>query len=343
LHWFKKTVLKLFSLLLSAGLKHIFFFRAGPSRGWWGGANYTTTIQSTWPNLRAEHGGSFPAFAQDLPTLVERGSVIHESTQWDWLDLYQRKSKHFLIIKVEDDFPAPPGFAWVAESQVRKLARRGYLLSVDLMASIALFFASRSSSASHEVSLIRATDLTTLTQPEVPLDISEFVLSPSGRRREVSIRDGFGQRIRFVDYQSTTREKKRWIQPLLQLPGSRKIAIAAIGSDPGSWQIVRDNARHLTATDRRPSKSDEVGSFLTRRSSPEIFGKRRIKVSVSAEGGRFWRHQIHLEVREPSHDFAGLPSESNSLYNLLHLSVRSLATSLQERLAIFVFWLESDD
>ncbi len=234
--------------------------------------NLTTTIQSTPSNYLRKHGGKATPFLEVAANPRSYGSVVYDGEHHDWGNYYAQKTKRFLIVRLTSAPLAPDGYRWVALAAVRQLLLADDLITTDLRVS-----------------------LTLLCHPRVHGTVSPPEPRPSTEAACPLRRLAFGSEM--VDAQGTTisffrtnapsREVVSWIQPLLSPAGPLVIGLT----------FIHQHGERRFAVERR--------------TQPGLFGQRlwfpadtcpssRVvrRLETCAEGGRFWKHRIFIELRE---------------------------------------------
>jgi len=324
-----------------------FLVQIRPEPGLIGGVAVTATIQSTWNNLRAEHGGSKPFLADLISAPLDFGEVIHNSHQWDWLDLYNEKSKYFLIVRTEYPVQESPLHFWITENELRSLALEPHLLSSDRMAAVALLF------ASDVVSLTsippeegaEPTDLAIET-PGPLIPITDKLRVDDQRLTFADFSDSRGRQVIFVNYGSSVREVNRWIQPLLLLPRDKHINVALSG-DSG-YSISLDFRPAKCATREMPAAHSKISREQFQSRLDRLRGNEwKSTLHFSAEGGRFFRHEISLSGQFGDYRFLPRGSRPTDVHRAVVVASRRALedrrTSLEFRLGLFLLWVRIHD
>lgn len=271
-------------LLLSA--------RAEP--GLHGGCQLSATIQSTPSNYERRHGGAPTPRLDDVLRPARGSRVLHDSIQYDWGQYYDDKTKRFRIVETDAVEPVPPAMLWVPESTVRALAADDFSLTCDLRAALALLPDDTAPSAADAASasaLPAPPDVEgMLAGPQhlrdLPLEsLSDWTIGRGGIVTERRDRDILWARTR-----SATREVVEWVQPLMRVHAPLQVELAYQVRDDGGWEVA---VREETRVGLRghplwfPAPSAEAGEVTS-------------EVRASAEGGRFWRHEVDIRlVRSP--------------------------------------------
>jgi hypothetical protein len=228
-----------------------------------GEVNLTSTIQSTPSNYQQKHGGKPTPFVDMAFHPTEYGEVIYDGRQFDWGDYYVHKTKRFLILDLPTPPPAPVGFIWVDLDLLKILALEDNVITNDLRVMLTLLF---------------------FKMPSIKADKFENSLKflPLGLEKA----DSRGVRIGFFKTTSTTREVKSWVQPLLMVPGIKKIVLYFTKAPSGIKVAVNRETRIGLL-----GKMIQFPAFLK--------GGKLVKhIQTSAEGGRFWKYEVQIELWE---------------------------------------------
>jgi dTDP-4-dehydro-6-deoxy-alpha-D-glucopyranose 2,3-dehydratase len=272
--------------------------------------NLTTTIQSTPSNYLRRHGGKTTPFIQIAMDPGAQGSILYEGAQYDWGDYYLGKTKRFLIVELGSHAEAPPGFCWVSVEAAQALLLENHLVTNDLRVSIP-FLATRS-----------------VQNPAVS-EALPFAGSPKLRPMlefSPGVGDCRGTNVSFFRTETATREVRSWVQPLLVPRDEMKISLA----------FARGVSGRVFAIEKRtqPGLSGQQLWFPIAGMS----GKAYRSVTTSAEGGRFWKYPIHIELIEAEGPRDAVGNDGGhqcwvSEERLSLLIAQPLQTSLELRMA----------
>lgn len=272
--------------------------------------NFSTTIQSTPSNYLRKHGGKSTPFLEVAIEPHAHGTVLYEGEHHDWGDFYHNKTKRFLIVELASPVEAPPGFSWVGLETAHALLLEDNLVTNDLRVSIPLVD-SKSPSAQMRQSASRH------IEPRIALKILGY---------RPGVTDSRGAAVSFFKTDTETREVRSWIQPLLIPNGILEVRLA----------FTRTASGKLFALEKR-TQPGLLGRRLWFPAAKEG-GRVARMVTTSAEGGRFWRYRIDIQLVEvesfqtPANDTpesAQFVSEDE----LARLVAQSLQTSLELRMA----------
>jgi hypothetical protein len=228
-----------------------------------GSVNLTTTIQSTPSNYQQKHGGKPTPFVDMAYHPTDFGEVIYDGRQFDWGDYYVHKTKRFLILDLATPPSAPDGFIWVDFDLLKKLALEDNVITNDLRVMLTLLF---------------------FKMPSINAD--KFENSLKLLPLEPNQADSRGVRIGYFKITSTTREVKSWAQPLLMVPGIKKIVLYFTNTPSGIKIAVNRETR--------------IGLLAKMIYFPaSLNGGKLVKhIQTSAEGGRFWKYGVQIELWE---------------------------------------------
>ena len=272
--------------------------------------NYSTTIQSSPSNYLRKHGGKSTPFIQIAMDPVSHGNVLYDAVHHDWGDYYLNKTKRFLIVELKSPVEVSTGFCWVTLETAKALLLENHLVTNDLRVSIPLLTARPSQNSVGSDTLSIADN----RQPLQSLELSPGVIDCRGK--------GFS----FFKTETEAREISSWVQPLLVLKGDLEIRLAFARSSSGRVYAIE--------------KRTQPGLLGYQLWFPYHKEKGRLVRSVitSAEGGRFWRHQIHIELIEVTSPFDVTANVGGSECwisekSLSLLVAQPLQTSLELRMA----------
>lgn len=272
-----------------------------------GFTNVTSTIQSTPSNYLRKHGGKPTPFIDVAADPESFGMVVYDAKQYDWGGYYVHKTKRFLIVRLAEAVEAPPGYRWTAVASIGSVLLEDHLITNDLRVLLAHLLEPRAYGVGSEIDQ-PATDRSSLfSGAEFPLD---FV-------------DSRGTGIVFVRTETETREVGSWVQPLLDPQRPLVIRLPVDGS----------GSEYLFAVEKR-TQLGLAGRELWFPASIATGALER-RVTNSAEGGRFWRHRIDLELRRATVISASAGAGITWLTKdeLAFLVAQPLHTSLELRMA----------
>lgn len=274
------------------------------------GVNYTTTIQSTPNNYLRQHGGKETPFLELAAHPSAHGCVLLDTENYDWGDLYLSKTKRFLIIKVDQAAPPPPGFIWVTKNALTHMAIVDHLITNDLRVCIP------------SLDINPTINAPTTTPPAVPPQ-REVIK----RLFDHETRDTSGAHIMFFRTQTTVREVAAWVQPLLADCPFRTIKLT-FKEENGSRLYAVIQASQFGLLGKRVWFPADIATAGPYRS-----------VSTSAEGGRFWRQAIHIQLLKLNDEAStAIDNDSGAVWvseeQLLTIIATPLATSLELRMAL---------
>ena len=266
----------------------------------------------TFRNLRELLGGP-----------SDYGELVHQSNQWDSLSLYYGKKKRFTLVRLQGRIPDSPHHRWVTEKALRAISTENHRVSVDLMAALALVFAldcnrgRGSRTGPRRLAGVEPLDPSSLEQ----LSIEDLVGELPSNSDLGLVRDSLGRQIQFVEYWSDSREVKTWIQPLL------------IESQPSISFVEKELAGYCQRCQRRATL---------------LSGSRALKqqmLTTSAEGGRFYKHDVHIVFGSETDTGRNLTPECPyhsrdvGLEWASRRALSDLVTTLEFRLALFAKWV----
>jgi hypothetical protein len=309
----------------------VFLLQLRAEPGLIGKVTYTSTIQSTWQNLRAEHGGQVPYFAEYAVDGTQNSKTLVDSTQFDWLGLYSSKKKRYRVLETLNELIAPESFVWVSENELKKLAANPHMLSVDLMVCISLLLSSR-----YELRLRK------MKRKRAKRSLSEHARRMS---REAKMRffrkvwegSSGGRAVVFVDYRSKDREVSSWIQPLLFVPGIRVIKADIFIDDEG---LV------LGICPRFPSNGESQILVHGAESEGEAASLQcecpepipAIELVASGEGGRFLWHEIRVQLTIHHHQTSVHSEDYFPTQQFMEALGSQLSSSVSFRVLGFLVW-----
>lgn len=292
-----------------------------------GRAVYTSTIQSTWQNLRADHDGVKPALHRFASESIDSSRTIYDSIQPDWADLYLSKLKRYRIIEVFDVIEDSPLHLWVTEKELSSLARIPHALSIDLMACIGLFLVQDSMNENRRAS-------STLGIRPLISAMSALCIRPWRVSRFTSVlSDERGRKVVMVAFSSSSREVREWDQPLLWIPGIRNIRVHAYPTHGLQILDFVDNPH-------QEAPIEPAHQYLKKSFKLKVGCRSCTKWSLfaSGEGGRFLWHDVRLDLIVHDHK----PSQWEISGTSFQMDRRELLgkqeLSVSLRLGMFGLW-----
>jgi len=232
-----------------------------------GGVSLTTTIQSTPSNFKREHGGKATPFIDVAYNPSTYGTVVHDSVQFDWGSWYVQKRKRFLVVRLNEAVEAPEGFVWVCRETLGALLQEDHLVTNDLRVAATL----------------------PPSRHDADSQCGEDPAEPPGMllRTGIPEEDCRGARIGHFRTETTTREVRSWVQPLLVPRDVMRIILCR----------RKVGGRYVYALQQR-SEAGLLGLMVWFPASVSGGNEAHEQtVSTSAEGGRFWRYRIDMVVR----------------------------------------------
>jgi hypothetical protein len=230
-----------------------------------GSVNLTTTIQSTPNNFKREHGGKHTPFVEMVFNPENFGQVLYDSYQFDWGDFYLEKTKRFLLVELDYRPPIPEGYAWFPLENCYLLCQQNHLITNDLRVTISLL--------NSTLNIFKPKP----EKKEIPFSKCNFqLITKDSDQVEIGL------------FKTTTkiREVSTWTQPLLIPSRAKKIVL----------YYFRSQSEILCGVEL----SSQIGLLGKKLFFPaSLSGGTSIKVvNTSAEGGRFWKYPISIEIRK---------------------------------------------
>lgn len=233
--------------------------------------NLSTTIQSTPSNYQRKHGGKeTPLIHLALDPLFS-GRVLYEGFHHDWGEYYLNKIKKFLIVRPTSFVKAPEGFCWVPLDTAKQLLLENHLVTNDLRVAMTLL------PCEHRDSEHGGTP--SLCTPPHYSSLHPLTLSPN-------VVDCRGVRFLFFRTETNVREVNSWIQPLLIPNGHLEICLFFSQGPTGKIFAIKKRTQ--------PGLQGIQLWFPAHK----VDGKIMRSVKTSAEGGRFWQFEIHIQLIE---------------------------------------------
>ncbi len=233
--------------------------------------NFSTTIQSTPSNYQQKHGGKSTHFIDYAINPDLQCNVIYDGIHYDWGMYYLKKVKRFLIVEVESFLEEPDGYRWVPLDVAKALLLENHLVTSDLRVCIPLLDSSSSSNKPNSNYHIAEKTI------EKPLKKNDF---------PITAKDDFGTSIAFYKTQTPNREVQSWVQPFIVTSEDLMIKLTVVHTSGGILFALEKRTQPGLLGQNLWFPSNLTGGQLIR------------EVSTSAEGGRFWRHQIHIQILE---------------------------------------------
>ena len=290
-----------------------FLLQARAEPGNQGIVQFGPTIQSTPANFFKFHGGNGSPYSDYFISLNLKTKILHDSYQLDLGDRYLFKSKRHMIIQCGANIKIKKGFIWVSQKEIQSSLNESYLFNTDLMSLLSvsnwssiqkspdLYLKNRSIKKSFEWALRPAVISQITSNLSNKLESTSFIklseltnwnMSQFGLKEKKIIE---GYEINYYFITAYNREVKSWYQPLLKtnssgyqllicrvINGALELAIS-IKSQPGLQ----------TGQALFPSISI---SPLDKGILPNLKGKSLVKVSLSDEGGRFYKNISTYEI-----------------------------------------------
>lgn len=296
-----------------------FLLNARCEPGLHGICQFSTTVQSTPSNYERRHGGAATPF---IGLFLDPGSParsLHDSLEYDWGTYYDAKRKRFAIVEVDEQLETASPCVWVDESNLRRMIAEDFLVTGDLRASIALLDAHDIvADGTPSIALDeRASGRSTLAG--VPLEeLTRWVIDEWGLR-ERTVDQGVA--VDYVHTRSTSREVGDWSQPLVRVSHDDRVRLP----------VRHRNGEAEFAVERR-TELGLAGEELYYPAESAESAVPTLVIRTSAEGGRFLRHEVVLELAEVP---AGALPEATWLSRpeLARLLLQPGRTAIQLRLA----------
>lgn len=279
------------------------------------GCQFSTTIQSTPANYLRRHGGASTPFLSDvLDAPAHR--VVYEGLQFDWGQYYDAKVKRFRIVEVDGQVAVDAPLVWVSQNVVGELCGADFAGTSDLRAAFAALEWMDRGARPADRSLVPEVDQSgRVAERDVPLhDGRAWVIEPRGIR----MRDG-SREVIWVATESLSREVKKWTQPLVRLaqPLESTLALRYL-SGVLEAAVVWASREGLGGRSLLYPGACSGGNVVSR-------------ATLSAEGGRFWQHPVHLRVvMDAEVDDASW----HSVADLVEQALAPMRTSVELRLLL---------
>ncbi len=272
--------------------------------------NLTATIQSTPSNYLRKHGGRGTPFIEIAGDPDAHGTVLYDGEQYDWGEYYHGKTKRFLIVRLDVPVDAPAGFRWVPVETARALLLEDNLVTNDLRVLMPLVDAARPGR-------VDDSDPAKEADRGSPLRRIEFLPRSSDAR---------GLHVAYFRTETSTREVRSWIQPLVVPRDPMRISLSSnLAASGAMYAVERRTQPGLLGRDLWFPAETRAGRVAR-------------TVHTSAEGGRFWRLPIEIELREIDAADATEPRTAAGIRwmsagEISSLVAQPLQTSLELRMA----------
>lgn len=285
----------------------------------------TSTIQSTPSNYLQRHNGSSTPFIEYFLSDVNESRILHESLQTDWGDYYLGKTKRFQIVEVDELLMVTGPQRWMRFSDLKNLLHQDYAITSDLRVALLLLHATQIDdrpTLPDNTAHMQLTELGNSWDESSTLDIQQLHQD----QEKHNFLDDCGRSVVFVHFRSTSREVKEWKQPLLVFNHDKVIDVwLDTRTGDTRFAVQRGTQSGLLGIDQWfPAQliaNDQIST------SSEIK-----KVKTSAEGGRFYRHGVNLNIRRwEDEEFDGAV-EWWSRDDLIFAATNSLTASLELRM-----------
>lgn len=228
------------------------------------------------------------------------------------------KKKRYLILKLNNLLVPPAGFFWVTQDVLVQMAQHDQLITNDLRVCVPFVHIK----APMNVAVHVPYRASSRTIAKVPFDYKTV--------------DSDGRHIKFFRAQTRAREVGGWIQPLLAGCKPKHIRL--------TFKEVGGSKRYALI------QSSQVGLLGERVWYPAEIANAEACQSVftSAEGGRFWRHAIHIQLLKLTDDTHNSTDEDAQVLwltksQLLDMIATPLATSLELRMALSMVDFSTED
>lgn len=284
-----------------------------------GGCQLSATVQSTPTNYLRRHGGAATPHIELLLTPGDGRSVLHDSVQFDWAQHYWGKTKRILAVELPAPVEPEGEAIWVSEPVLRELLTQDFAITADLRTVLAAV----------------------LPPPVGASAATAAALLDRDRRREASVPTAVGCRldevpgwatdapvaVRAVHVDSPSREVTAWQQPVLAIREGQHVRLPVRGAvDEPETLRFGVQCRTAVGLDGRQLW------FPTDHAADPRHSLARVR--TSAEGGRFWLHEVTLELCSALPQADDLNVHWLSLAELDALCRTDAATALELRLAL---------
>lgn len=286
-----------------------------------GGCQLSATVQSTPTNYLRRHGGAATPHIDLLLTPGDGRAVLHDSVQFDWAQHYWGKTKRILAVELPAPIEPEGETIWVAEPVLRELLTQDFAITADLRTVLAAVLPPPAGASAVAVAAVidqeRVRDLSVPTAAPCRLD------EVPGWSTDAPVS------VRAVQVSSPSREVTDWQQPLLEIRDHQHVRLPVRG-EVDEPEALRFGVQRRTAVglDGRQLwfPADHVAD--PRHSLA--------RVRTSAEGGRFWLHEVTLELCSALPEVDDTSVRWLSLAELDALCHTDEATALELRLALSV-------
>lgn len=268
----------------AAGMRS-FLLNARCEPGLHGVCQFSTTIQSTPSNYERRHRGAATPFIDVFLRPDSAARLLHDSLEYDWGQYYDGKRKRFLILEVDELLTAASPRIWVPEVLLRRMLFEDFWMTGDLRVAVALLDARDRGSGGRPVPVLAASPfLPGALLRQAPLDeLASWIVDDHGIREREPHQ---GVSVEYVHTRSASREVVVWSQPLLRVRDEEWVRLWSrlVG---GKRRFAVERRTQLGLAGRLlyfPAAFHDPGALVYR------------TVHTSAEGGRFLRHEVVLEL-----------------------------------------------
>jgi len=282
-----------------------------------GGCQFSSTVQSTPSNYLRRHGGAATPHLESLLDPGAHDTVVHDSRQFDWTEHYCGKVKRFLVVELSTAVEPGADAAWVAEPVLETLLAEDHAVTTDLRIVLATVLAGPSLDSA--MTQARAIDRERRRDEQaIPAEQCRVDAVP-GWMTDADVT------VRAVQVHSPSREVASWQQPLLVVREEKTVRL-----------LVRDDAdgpRRYGVQCRTADTLDGRHLWFTAdqaaATNPPLWS-----VRTSAEGGRFWLHDVTIELCAARPDFDEPGVHWLTIYELVALCAIDEATAVELRIAV---------
>lgn len=247
-----------------------------------GACQLSATVQSTPSNYLQRHGGIATPHLDLLLTPGRGRTVVHDSVQFDWAQHYWGKTKRILVVELPSPVEPEGEAVWVAEPVLRELLTDDFAITTDVRTVLAAMLQTPPPASA------------VMTAATLDRDRRRDLVAPSAQLCRIDEVPGWATdaavTVRAVQVNSPSREVTSWQQPLLEIRDSHQVRLPvrrAAADDPESLRygvqcrtaVGLDGRQLWFAADHA---ADPGGSLA--------------RVRTSAEGGRFWMHEVTIEL-----------------------------------------------
>lgn len=286
-----------------------------------GGCQLSATVQSTPTNYLRRHGG---AATPHIELLLEPGdgrTVLHDSVQYDWAQHYWGKTKRILAVELPAPIEPQGEAIWVAEGVLRELLTQDFAITADLRTVLAAVLPAPARASA--VAAAAVLDQERRRDVPVPAAAPCRLDEVPGWSTDAPVS------VRAVQVSSPSREVTAWQQPLLEIRDHQHVLLPVRGEldEPEALRFAVQ-CRTAVGLDGRQLWFPADHAADPRRSLA--------RVVTSAEGGRFWLHEVTLELCSALAEVDDPSVRWLSLAELDALCRADAATALELRLALSV-------